>query len=162
MRWLFSSAAVLAWTAVVAAKSFTGDRLLVILEEQSEREKYSVFLEDLSCKLFYHQCGESQKLELLSRSLQRLACCHWHAATHWHSRLRKLAIQLLELDTGALFYVRSLAMHSHDADMSLQLEDSPRQSNHQKPISSRYSDMASAHMTTFSSCPASRKVSAQL
>jgi hypothetical protein len=51
MRWLFSSAAVLAWSAVVAAKSFTGDRLLVVLEEQSEREKYSVFLEDLSCKL---------------------------------------------------------------------------------------------------------------
>lgn len=50
MRWLFSSAAVLAWTAGVAAKSFTGNRLLVVLEEQSEREKYSVFLEDLSCK----------------------------------------------------------------------------------------------------------------
>jgi oligosaccharyltransferase complex subunit beta len=50
MRWSFSSAAVLVWTAAVAAKSFTGDRLLVILEEQSEREKYSVFLEDLSGK----------------------------------------------------------------------------------------------------------------
>jgi oligosaccharyltransferase complex subunit beta len=53
MRWLFSSAAVLAWSAAVAAKSFTGSRLLVVLEEQSEREKYSVFLEDLSCKLLF-------------------------------------------------------------------------------------------------------------
>jgi len=50
MRWLFSSILVLVWTAVVAAKSFMGNRLLVVLEEQSEREKYSVFLEDLSCK----------------------------------------------------------------------------------------------------------------
>lgn len=50
MRWFFSSALVLAWTAVVSAKSFTGNRLLVVLEEQSEREKYSVFLEDLTCK----------------------------------------------------------------------------------------------------------------
>jgi hypothetical protein len=51
MRWLFSSALVLAWTAVASAKSFTGNRLLVVLEEQSEKEKYSVFLEDLACKL---------------------------------------------------------------------------------------------------------------
>jgi oligosaccharyltransferase complex subunit beta len=51
MRWLFSSAAVLAWTAIVSAKSFTGNRLLVVLEEQGEREKYSVFLEDLTGKL---------------------------------------------------------------------------------------------------------------
>ena len=50
MRWLFSSILVLVWTAVVAARSFTGNRLLVVLEEQSEREKYSVFLEDLSGK----------------------------------------------------------------------------------------------------------------
>jgi hypothetical protein len=53
MRWLFSSALVLVWSAAVAAKSFTGNRLLVVLEEQSEREKYSVFLEDLSCKLLF-------------------------------------------------------------------------------------------------------------
>jgi oligosaccharyltransferase complex subunit beta len=50
MRWLFSSALVLVWSAAVAAKSFTGSRLLVVLEEQSEREKYSVFLEDLAGK----------------------------------------------------------------------------------------------------------------
>jgi oligosaccharyltransferase complex subunit beta len=50
MRWLFSSALVLAWSAAVAAKSYTGDRLLVVLEEQSDREKYSVFLEDLAGK----------------------------------------------------------------------------------------------------------------
>ncbi|KAH4157292.1 dolichyl-diphosphooligosaccharide--protein glycosyltransferase subunit WBP1 [Parastagonospora nodorum] len=65
MRWLFSSAAVLAWTAVVAAKSFTGDRLLVILEEQSEREKYSVFLEDLSSRGF-SATVESPKADKLS------------------------------------------------------------------------------------------------
>jgi oligosaccharyltransferase complex subunit beta len=53
MRWSFSSLLVLAWTAAVAAKSFSGNRLLVVLEEQSEREKYSVFLEDLTCKLWF-------------------------------------------------------------------------------------------------------------
>ncbi|OAL01164.1 Dolichyl-diphosphooligosaccharide-protein glycosyltransferase 48kDa subunit [Phaeosphaeriaceae sp. SRC1lsM3a] len=65
MRWLFSSAAVLAWTAAVAAKSFTGDRLLVVLEEQSEREKYSVFLEDLSSRGFSTTL-ESPKSDKLS------------------------------------------------------------------------------------------------
>lgn len=34
----------------VQARSFTGNRLLVVLEEQAEREQYSVFLDDLSGK----------------------------------------------------------------------------------------------------------------
>ena len=52
MKWLFSFI-VLAIAAVVQAASSTGNRLLVVLEEQAEREKYSVFLEDLAgkCKL---------------------------------------------------------------------------------------------------------------
>jgi oligosaccharyltransferase complex subunit beta len=50
MRWALSSILVLLWTAVVAAKSFTGSRLLVVLEEDSERAKYSVFLGDLNGK----------------------------------------------------------------------------------------------------------------
>jgi hypothetical protein len=70
MRWLFSSAAVLAWSAVVAAKSFTGDRLLVILEEQSEREKYSVFLEDLSCKLSFCSFQDESESQLRIRGLR--------------------------------------------------------------------------------------------
>ena len=49
MRWLLSFL-VLAIAAVASAKSFTGNRLLVVLEEQAEREKYSVFLEDLAGK----------------------------------------------------------------------------------------------------------------
>ncbi|KAI8937946.1 hypothetical protein NX059_005628 [Plenodomus lindquistii] len=36
----------------VHARSFTGDRLLVVLEDQAEREKYSVFLDDLSARGF--------------------------------------------------------------------------------------------------------------
>ena len=50
MRWLFSFTVAFVWAVVVQAKSFTGDRLLVVLEDQAEREKYSVFLEDLTCK----------------------------------------------------------------------------------------------------------------
>lgn len=46
MRWLFSFLALVLLGAVQAL-SYTGSRLLVVLEEQSEREKYSVFLEDL-------------------------------------------------------------------------------------------------------------------
>jgi len=47
MRWLFSFL-LLALLGVVQALSSSGSRLLVILEEESEREKYSVLLEDLS------------------------------------------------------------------------------------------------------------------
>ena len=50
MRWLFSFTLAFVWAVVVQARSFTGSRLLVVLEEQAEREKYSVFLEDLTCK----------------------------------------------------------------------------------------------------------------
>lgn len=52
MRWLLSFLA-LAIVAVVKAASFTGNRLLVVLEEQAEREKYSVFLEDLTGKCIF-------------------------------------------------------------------------------------------------------------
>jgi hypothetical protein len=76
MRWLFSSALVLAWTAVVAAKSFTGNRLLVILEEQSEREKYSVFLEDLSCKLQFTWDGVGESAEMRLHVLQPRGCAN--------------------------------------------------------------------------------------
>jgi hypothetical protein len=56
MRWLLSFL-VLAIVAVVRAASFTGNRLLVVLDEQAEREKYSVFLEDLTgeCMLLSEQ-----------------------------------------------------------------------------------------------------------
>ncbi|KAH7081360.1 Dolichyl-diphosphooligosaccharide--protein glycosyltransferase subunit WBP1 [Paraphoma chrysanthemicola] len=66
MKWLFSSALVLAWTAVASAKSFSGDRLLVVLEEQSEREKYSVLLEDLTSRGFSTsvQSPKADKLSL--------------------------------------------------------------------------------------------------
>ena len=43
---------VLTIVAVVKAASFTGNRLLVVLDEQADREKYSVFLEDLEGKCF--------------------------------------------------------------------------------------------------------------
>ncbi|KAH8696966.1 Dolichyl-diphosphooligosaccharide--protein glycosyltransferase subunit WBP1 [Phaeosphaeriaceae sp. PMI808] len=65
MRWLFSSTFLLAWSASVAAKSFSGNRLLVVLEEQSEREKYSVFLEDLTSRGFTTSV-ESPKADKLS------------------------------------------------------------------------------------------------
>ncbi|KAF3052037.1 oligosaccharyl transferase glycoprotein complex, beta subunit [Didymella keratinophila] len=59
MRWLLSFL-VLAIVAVVRAASFTGNRLLVVLDEQADREKYSVFLEDLEGRGF-HTTVESPK-----------------------------------------------------------------------------------------------------
>lgn len=52
MRWLLSFL-TLAIVAVVEAASFTGNRLLVVLDEQADREKYSVFLEDLTGKCIF-------------------------------------------------------------------------------------------------------------
>jgi len=52
MRWLFSFLA-LALLGAVQALSSSGQRLLVILEEEAEREKYSVLLEDLSSMLHF-------------------------------------------------------------------------------------------------------------
>ena len=62
MRWLLSFL-VLTIVAVVKAASFTGNRLLVVLDEQAEREKYSVFLEDLTgeCNLLYIEETGSSK-----------------------------------------------------------------------------------------------------
>jgi hypothetical protein len=60
MRWLLSFTVAFLWSVVVQAKSFTGNRLLVVLEEQAEREKYSVFLEDLTCKLVFLQSELAQ------------------------------------------------------------------------------------------------------
>ena len=71
MRWLLSITVAFLWSVVVVqAKSFTGNRLLVVLEEQAEREKYSVFLEDLTCKSidyfnsFSGQCHVSGLLKM--------------------------------------------------------------------------------------------------
>ena len=55
MRWLFSFL-VLALLGAVQALSSSGSRLLVILEEESERENYSVLLEDLSSKYLVFMC----------------------------------------------------------------------------------------------------------
>ncbi|OAL51846.1 Dolichyl-diphosphooligosaccharide-protein glycosyltransferase 48kDa subunit [Pyrenochaeta sp. DS3sAY3a] len=65
MRWLLSFAFAFAWAAGVQAKSFAGGRLLVVLEEQAEREKYSVFLEDLTARGFSATI-ESPKADKLS------------------------------------------------------------------------------------------------
>ncbi|KAF2714408.1 Dolichyl-diphosphooligosaccharide-protein glycosyltransferase 48kDa subunit [Pleomassaria siparia CBS 279.74] len=64
MRWSFS----LLFTALlgaVSAKSFTGGRLLVVLENAAEQEKYSVFLGDLTGRGF-HVTVESPKSSSLS------------------------------------------------------------------------------------------------
>ncbi|KAF1941379.1 dolichyl-diphosphooligosaccharide-protein glycosyltransferase [Clathrospora elynae] len=65
MRWLLSFTVAFVCTVVVQAKSFTGNRLLVVLEEQAEREKYSVFLEDLTSRGFTTNV-ESPKADKLS------------------------------------------------------------------------------------------------
>ena len=68
MRWLLSFL-VLAIVPVVKAASFTGNRLLVVLDEQTEREKYSVFLEDLTGEcifLFMKQLGGCSQFAVAS------------------------------------------------------------------------------------------------
>ena len=60
MRWLLSFTVAFLWSVVVQAKSFTGNRLLVVLEEQAEKEKYSVFLEDLTCKCIFQELKPSK------------------------------------------------------------------------------------------------------
>jgi oligosaccharyltransferase complex subunit beta len=60
MRWLLSFTVAFVWSVVVQAKSFTGNRLLVVLEEQAEKEKYSVFLEDLTCKYIFQELQPSK------------------------------------------------------------------------------------------------------
>ncbi|KAH7115837.1 Dolichyl-diphosphooligosaccharide--protein glycosyltransferase subunit WBP1 [Dendryphion nanum] len=52
MRWLFSFV-VAALFSAVSAVSFTGGRLLVVLEEAAEREKYGVFFGDLESRGFH-------------------------------------------------------------------------------------------------------------
>jgi len=48
MRWLFSFL-LLALLGVVQALSSSGNRLLVVLEELAEKDKYSEFWKDLQC-----------------------------------------------------------------------------------------------------------------
>jgi hypothetical protein len=72
MRWLLSITVAFVWSVVVQAKSFTGNRLLVVLEEQTEREKYSVFLDDLTCKLIYYLNSVSEHYHLFG--LGKMAC----------------------------------------------------------------------------------------
>lgn len=72
MRWLLSITVAFVWSVVVQAKSFTGNRLLVVLEEQTEREKYSVFLDDLTCKLNYYLNSVSEHYHLFG--LCKMGC----------------------------------------------------------------------------------------
>lgn len=49
MRWLFSLL-LLGLLGLAQALSYTGNRLLVVLEEAAEKDKYSTFWADLTCK----------------------------------------------------------------------------------------------------------------
>lgn len=83
MRWLFSLL-LLALLGAVQALSYTGGRLLVVLEEQSEREKYSVFLEDLAGKLHILLSGgivlfgaSEEPARILEPRQERAKRCLW-------------------------------------------------------------------------------------
>lgn len=76
MRWLLSFL-VLACVAVVRATSFTGNRLLVVLDEQAEREKYSVFLEDLEGKCSFLQFRRLGSCEQASKMLKSSISVLW-------------------------------------------------------------------------------------
>lgn len=52
MRW-FLSLLILGFWGAVHALSSSGNRLLVVLEEASERDLYSTFWEDLEGKYFF-------------------------------------------------------------------------------------------------------------
>lgn len=72
---------------------------MVVLEEQGEREKYSVFLEDLTGKLRFSRGWDERRLRVRVWSWRLHGRCNWHIAMVWSSRLRKLGIQLRELPT---------------------------------------------------------------
>lgn len=59
MRWLFSFL-LLALLGVAQAISYTGGRLLVIVDDVAEREKYSVFLGDLEGELYSARLESSE------------------------------------------------------------------------------------------------------
>lgn len=73
MRWLLSFL-VLALVAVVRAASFTGNRLLVVLDEQAEREKYSVFLDDLEGKCFLSRLRQLRRFCQINETLESSNC----------------------------------------------------------------------------------------
>lgn len=75
MRWLLSFL-VLAIVATVRAASFTGNRLLVVLDEQADREKYSVFLEDLAGKCFFHVLRNREASVRVGGTLEISDCVH--------------------------------------------------------------------------------------
>src|SRR4051794_1968993 len=79
MKWLLSITVAFVWSVVVQAKSFTGNRLLVVLEEQAEREKYSVFLEDLTCKLIQNFIFNTKEKDgcFAIGSIGSMADCRW-------------------------------------------------------------------------------------
>jgi hypothetical protein len=69
MRWLFSFL-LFGILGVVRAVSYSGNRLLVVLEEESEREKYAVFLGDLSGKFWTFFTRNWRPQERLGRGLK--------------------------------------------------------------------------------------------
>jgi len=85
MRWLLSFL-VLAIVAVVRAASFTGNRLLVVVEEQAEREKYSVFLEDLAGRYIPLGSHKARALHCAINARRRSRsdiqfCCDWTSSS---------------------------------------------------------------------------------
>jgi hypothetical protein len=60
MRW-FSSLLSLGLLATVHAKSFTGSRLLIVLEDNAEQEKYGLFVGDLEGMLSIERVQEFWK-----------------------------------------------------------------------------------------------------
>jgi len=90
MRWLFSFLFSVVSLVAVQARSFTGNRLLVVLEDQTEREKYSVFLEDLTCKFTYNSYGKSALRRVWS-FVESQANCFAKFTINWVPRTCNLA-----------------------------------------------------------------------
>lgn len=69
---LFSSICVLLWTtlASVHARSATGDRLLVVLEDAAEKENYQQFWADLECEMRITWRGSTSTDTSIARSFE--------------------------------------------------------------------------------------------
>jgi len=71
MRWL-SSLLSLALLGAVHAVSISGSRLLVVLEDAAEQEKYGVFLGDLTGMFMFNYEVKEEK-SVIEKTVERLA-----------------------------------------------------------------------------------------
>lgn len=151
MRWLLSFL-VLALLGVAQAVSYTGRRLLVVLEDVAEKEKYSVFLGDLE--------GECDGFGLGSaRCYWSLVASNCFNSEHIHCDLGALKhhLQLYKRNSRAPAYSFKLHLRHANPSQAAATTSSPKRPS---PTPSPSSTTANAPTTTSSSSPQKPKASA--